>query len=420
MRQFFLFLRPILTKTTLIALVLISQIITVYGQWEDQSINTDNVLTSTFFVNDDYGFVTAQNQIFKTEDGGDTWLLVQSINDVSLYGDISAINDSLIIAVGGDFGGGQGIIERSTDGGRTWSNRFFLGIPTNLRSVFFSSDDIGYSCGSLGTILKTIDGGFTWTEIDPGPADILTSVFFINDTTGFVVGGCPSRGEIFKTTDGGSTWDSVDSPAQEFIQSVFFTDDQNGYCVGWNGEIIKTTDCGNTWTFQNSVSMEGNLEIQFTDQNTGYIAGGSDINQNSLIQKTTNAGEDWADISPETTNGLIGIHFPSNDVGYAVGSDGLVLKTTTAGVTTTSNNIELEDSSFRIFPTPTTSILTIESDSHEELKLIRLYSSQGVRLQEYHPGVSSFSLDLSHQKPNVYYVEIHTEQSKGIKKIVKL
>ena len=190
--------------------------------------------------------------------------------------------------------------------------------------------------------------------------------------------------------------------------------------MGWNGEILKTTDCGNTWTFQNSVSMEGNLEIQFTDQNTGYIAGGSDINQNSLIQKTTNAGEDWADISPETTNGLIGIHFPSNDVGYAVGSDGLVLKTTTAGVTTTSNNIELEDSSFRIFPTPTTSILTIESDSHEELKLIRLYSSQGVRLQEYHPGVSSFSLDLSHQKPNVYYVEIHTEQSKGIKKIVKL
>ena len=59
---------------------------------------------------------------------------------------------------------------------------------------------------SNGTILKTIDGGTTWTTLSSGTTNDLNSVYFTDANTGYAVG---DTGTILKTIDGGTTWTAI-------------------------------------------------------------------------------------------------------------------------------------------------------------------------------------------------------------------
>jgi photosystem II stability/assembly factor-like uncharacterized protein len=59
---------------------------------------------------------------------------------------------------------------------------------------------IGYTCALYGFINKTTNGGATWKAQTSGTSESLNEIFFLNATTGFVVG---TNGTLLKTTDGG-------------------------------------------------------------------------------------------------------------------------------------------------------------------------------------------------------------------------
>jgi len=71
-----------------------------------------------------------------------------------------------------------------------------------LHSVHFSDDNTGYAVGDVGTIIKTLDGGTTWTVLTSGTTDRFNSAYFPDVNTGYVVG---DSGTIVKTIDGGIT-----------------------------------------------------------------------------------------------------------------------------------------------------------------------------------------------------------------------
>ena len=58
----------------------------------------------------------------------------------------------------------------------TWQNPLPQG--TSLKSICFTSADIGFAVGDYGTILKTINGGTTWTALQSWTTIDLTSVYF--------------------------------------------------------------------------------------------------------------------------------------------------------------------------------------------------------------------------------------------------
>jgi hypothetical protein len=70
-----------------------------------------------------------------------------------------------------------------------------------LNSVFFLNANKGYVVDERGDILKTIDGGLTWTNDSSGTFNGLKSVFFSDSTTGYVVG---VGGTILKMGNGGT------------------------------------------------------------------------------------------------------------------------------------------------------------------------------------------------------------------------
>jgi len=102
--------------------------------------------------------------------------------------------------------------------------------------------------GGLFTILRTTDGGTTWTSQSSGTTTgFLVGVSFTDSDNGTVVGG-PGMGYgvgiILRTTNGGATWTQQTSGTIYTLNDVSFTDALTGTAVGDWGRILRTTNGG--------------------------------------------------------------------------------------------------------------------------------------------------------------------------------
>ena len=100
---------------------------------------------------------------------------------------------------------------------------------TSLNSIKFVNDSIGWSVGNGGVIIKTTDGGETWSTQNSGTSSDLKSVFFNDQYAGYAVG---KNGTVIRTTDGGSNWISQNIGTTSELNSIFFID-QNGETEDW-------------------------------------------------------------------------------------------------------------------------------------------------------------------------------------------
>jgi photosystem II stability/assembly factor-like uncharacterized protein len=148
----------------------------------------------------------------------------------------------------------------TSDGGASWS-RQYAGTAA-LDQLDFTDGQHGWAAGG-GSLLRTSDGGASWTALaEPCQGD-LNSVHFVSATLGFAVAAAAGNegggqsvaggpyttaigGSLLRTTDGGATWTPVTSaPANP--QSVCFANSGDGY-LGTPAHIWRTTDGGATWT----------------------------------------------------------------------------------------------------------------------------------------------------------------------------
>ncbi|HLI02043.1 MAG TPA: YCF48-related protein [Acidimicrobiales bacterium] len=147
---------------------------------------------------------------------------------------------------------GAGWIVTTADGGRTWSTQ--LQTDQHFRQVDFVSATTGFAVGGT-ELLGTTDGGRCWVRLgEPNPP--LASVHFVSPTTGWGVAATTNRGTgpatmvpgggtLVRTTDGGRSWTPV-SGAPANAQSVCFIDATDGW-LGADGRIFATHDGGSRW-----------------------------------------------------------------------------------------------------------------------------------------------------------------------------
>jgi photosystem II stability/assembly factor-like uncharacterized protein len=138
--------------------------------------------------------------------------------------------------------------------------------------------------GDNGTILRTTDGGATWTVQPTDTKASLWGISFIDTQTGFVVG---DQGAVLRTADGGITWKKFhdNDRALGGLHAVAFTDANRGTAVGGMG-IWHTADGGVTWDRQFTSSVGRMLAISFTDANTAVAVG-----EKNVIVRTATGGE---------------------------------------------------------------------------------------------------------------------------------
>src|SRR3989338_583166 len=205
----------------------------------------------------------------------------------------------------------------------------FEGIHCPTSSVCYAS---GASAGGAapGRIVKTTDGGTSWTVQTSGTDSALYDVHFpVDATTGYAVGGL---GTIRKTTNGGTTWSGLTSGTGEDLQGVWFTNNDTGYAIGNTGTILKTTNGGTDWTAQTSGSGATLSSIHCSvNDTTCYVTIAGAIS--GRVLKTSNGGTSWAAQSVPNASAcaLLSIFCLDNNTCFASGLSGQVVKTTDGG-----------------------------------------------------------------------------------------
>jgi photosystem II stability/assembly factor-like uncharacterized protein len=178
-----------------------------YGEtWDRASGNCgEGNFNSCFFTDSITGWFvgTPSNvkpyTIMFTDDGGESFVEQTDPNEIKLNG-VCFGSDSKGIAVGND-----GIVMYTSDGGATWetcTDEDVAVLGMTWMSVFLTETGTAWAVGKNGRIAYSNDWGHTWEPQTSGVTDLLSEVYFINDTVGWIVGGIAGN-VILHTKNGG-------------------------------------------------------------------------------------------------------------------------------------------------------------------------------------------------------------------------
>lgn len=196
-----------------------------------------------------------------------------------------------------------------------------------LRSSYFLNSSTGFVVGSDGIMIKTIDAGANWTIVNSSTTDTLRSIYFTDDTTGYAVG---AQGRIIKTIDGGASWSQQVSGNTSLLRSVHFPTHETGYTAGGNGVILKTIDGGANWVPQTSGTAQDLISVRFTSADTGFAVSSLSTFYSGIILKTVDGGTNWNTVYTDTM-GFLCVFPYNNDTVYAVGGSGRIVKSIDGG-----------------------------------------------------------------------------------------
>jgi len=214
------------------------------------------------------------------------------------------------------------------------------GTTEDLVDVYFINESTGWVVGGtreaplIGVILHTTDGGQNWSMQQIISNTNLDALCFINENTGWAVG---FGGVVVKTVNGGNSWFKQNSGVTDQLFDVFFVDANKGWAVGTHATIIRTTDGGTTWeSLDNPLtgSRKKFRSVHFVDEYEGWV-----VDHDRIILKTTNGGSDWFyQFSIDINEDLRYVQFLDENLGWCIGEKGVILKTTNSGENWTHQN----------------------------------------------------------------------------------
>jgi photosystem II stability/assembly factor-like uncharacterized protein len=269
-------------------------------------------------------------------------------------------------------------IYRTTNGGVTWTTNLVLA-NTHFRSISFVNPMDGFA-GNLGpnsydanvsntnVMYRTFDGGVTWTNV-PGFAEAgmqgLCSFYVLDSEHIWGAGRVRGPAFVISSSDAGKNWmiqNLTASNVMNGIMDIYFRDTNTGWVVGMDtnqyalppyyGRIARTTNGGASWQVQVTTTISDCYfwKMSWPSTNIGYVSLQQNGSYSNLVfYKTTDDGNTWVSNGiPETsvglnTNGynfyLQGVGFVSTNEGWIGGASGLpaytnsFLHTTNGGAT---------------------------------------------------------------------------------------
>jgi photosystem II stability/assembly factor-like uncharacterized protein len=107
------------------------------------------------------------------------------------------------------------------------------------------SPRVGFMVSGKGAMVRTTDGGRTWTASSL-PVDYVYTITTFAGSSWL----CDSRGTILRTDDEGASWQPLGSAMKSGCQSLSFVDRDHGWISGSLGDakLWETSDGGATWT----------------------------------------------------------------------------------------------------------------------------------------------------------------------------
>ena len=248
--------------------------------------------------------------VFKSEDGGETWTLsgARALENLGYWG-IFALDENNIWIVGE-----QGSIYYSTDVANSWTK---IEVPLEYQQDLFlriaakSSDDIWvvgdtHVNDDFPIMLHTTNGGIDWERLNP--IEDLNMIVAQNGhflgikllgNSVWAIGGAGQF--VIRSADNGTTWeDRTAGGGLGDANDIFLLSDMEAYVVTDYGGIFSTNDAGSHWTeyYANTntwlvgIAILNNINIWICG-----LPGGS--GEHSEIIYSSDAGTTWQEQTPQ-------------------------------------------------------------------------------------------------------------------------
>lgn len=236
-----------------------------------------------------YYFGSVAGGLWKTSDGGHTWLPLFDKEPISSIGAIAVDpSDSNVIYLGtgeacprGDMSFGDGVY-KSRDGGKTWvhlgldDTRHIAKIiidPRNPNMVYVAALGSVYGPNAARGVFRSGDGGKTWQKVlfknentgaidiamDPNNRGVLFAALWqVRRTPWSLVSGGPGSG-LYRSTDGGDNWTEIHGHGfpEEVLGRIGISVSANSsriYAIveAKDGGLYRSDDGGTEWALVNA------------------------------------------------------------------------------------------------------------------------------------------------------------------------
>jgi photosystem II stability/assembly factor-like uncharacterized protein len=153
-------------------------------------------------------------------------------------------------------------------------------------TVSVNSSGLAVAGGEFGTVIKSSDGGHTWTEAKPDWASMADKDTFGTGEPTIYAAHVAENGEVtiagefgvmMRSPDGGATWHTI-RPIQAkapviFAMQIVPKGEGNSYAVGQTGELLISADGGSTWVEHKSYTNANYLGVAASKDGSVVITG---------------------------------------------------------------------------------------------------------------------------------------------------
>jgi photosystem II stability/assembly factor-like uncharacterized protein len=189
--------------------------------------------------------------------------------------------------------GKNGTVLKTTNGGVSWTQKD-LGTTLELSVYYARGNDVIIGTKNGQTLYKSTDAGNIWNTVATGKTNNLNGnhdCFFFGDiNTGWYNSAFSS---VHKSVSGGSTWNSVNTGVSPAIYGIFPYNGIICWVMG-DGGVAVTTD-GTTWSYKSSGSL---MCASFTSNTEGFVGGWY-----RQLKYTADGGNSWTNVTTPSDGG---------------------------------------------------------------------------------------------------------------------
>jgi len=374
--------------------------------WGVREISIADASTAWISSYDGTGAQTYPHDLAVTTDGGATWNAVNAgVATNALISDIAAVDGNTAFIVTAPFSGSGSAngIWKTTDGGATWVSQPSFGSTSNsfANQIYFWDADNGFAAGDpvegKFEMYKTSNGGATWTAVAGAPAPLggqggEFSYTGIKHVVGDNIWLGTDQGRLLRSNDRGTTWEAFFSPAIDFgavttpgsTGSFAFADANNGLLItvdnDTNAVLYRSTDGGENWDevsangvwyFGDVAYVPGTVDTYVTTgiANTDVIYQGSSYSQDG--------GDTWTEIDAGAQRGTV--EFFNGTTGWCGQfSDG---PGGTLGIMKYDGNLgdmavsDVNKTQLQVYPNPSSNVINF--NAQREISMVTLRDMTG-------------------------------------------
>lgn len=192
--------------------------------------------------------ITEKGYFLSTNDGGLTWKIYNFDRNDIQFTDMSISANRIFITATG------GLIFQSFDSGLTWNEKKinssrYKKSYSNLNSISMYDFNNGIIVGDDGLILKTSNGGRTWDNIKFRTYDYFAVM--MRTSKNIYIGG--EKGVFLHSIDGGKSWQYYNFKTQA-INSLYYLENKL-WAIGDSGMIMYSENEGISWEGTKGTSL---------------------------------------------------------------------------------------------------------------------------------------------------------------------